>query len=119
MNELLFKQASDKLEKEIKEAHLDNKSKVIAEPTKKALLDFCHQEDEFAQAIVECSKTFGECCAQIVKDCGSAISDLEVYSQAVKFYFPGADIRFELKIDLCASVNGGNKSLGVSLMDLI
>ena len=119
MNELLLKQASEKLEKEIKEAHLNNKSKVIAEPTKKALLDFCRQEDEFAQAIVECDKTFGECCAGIVKGCGNAISDLEVYSEAVKFYFPGADIRFEMKIDLCASVNGGNKSLGVSLMDLI
>lgn len=119
MNELLFKKASDKLEKEIKEAHLDRKSKVIAEPTKKALLDFCRQEDEFAQAIVETDKKFGGCCAEIVKGAGSAISDLEVYRQAVQFYFPGADIRFEMKIDLCASVSGESKSLGVSLMDLI
>lgn len=119
MNELLFKQASEKLEKEIKEAHLDSKSKVIAGPTKKALLDFCRQEDEFAQAIVENSKTFGECCAEIVKDCGNAISDLDVFRGAVQFYFPGADINFEMKIDLCASVNGESKSLGVSLMDLI
>ena len=57
----------------------------------------------------------------MVKGVGNAISDLEVYRKAVQFYFEGADIRFEMKIDLCASVNGEleKESLAISLMDLI
>ena len=121
MNEFLLKKVSDKLEKEQTAAKPSRCAQVIIKPVKKALLDFCKQEDEFAQAIIESNKTLGDCCEQIVNGTGNAISDLEAYSQAVQFYFPGADVRFEMKIDLCASVNSGaeTKSLEVSLMDLI
>ena len=115
--EKYFEKAVEKLEKELKETQKGVKSGVIIGPTKNALIEFCRQEDEFAQAIVESDKTLGQCCEEILKDCGNAISDFDVYSKAVKFYFPGADVKFSMKIDLCASV-GGN-SLEVSLMDLI
>ena len=119
MNELLINQVKEKLEKESTEIK-ESKGKVIAEPTKKTLLEFCRQEEEFAQAIIESSKKFSECCESVTKGVGNAISDLEVYRKAVQFYFEGADIRFEMKIDLCASVNSADKkSLNISLMDLI
>lgn len=120
MNELLINQVKEKLEKEKTEIK-DRKAEVIAEPTLNALLEFCRQEEEFAQAIMESSKNFSECCVNVVKGTGNAVSDLEVYRKAVQFYFDGADIRFEMKIDLCASVNGitGKESLNISLMDLI
>ena len=119
MNELLIKTVTEKLDKESAEIK-DSKAKVIAEPTKKALLEFCRQEEEFAQAIIESSKKFSECCESVVKGVSTGISDLEVYRKAVQFYFSGADIRFEMKIDLCASVNSADKkSLNISLMDLI
>ena len=118
MNEL--NQIKEKLEKEMAEIK-DRKAEVVAEPTLNALLEFCRQESEFAQAIMESSKKFSECCVSVVKGIGNAVSDLEVYKKAVQFYFDGADIRFEMKIDLCASVNGdaGKESLAISLMDLI
>ena len=31
---------------------------------------------------------------------GNSISDLDAYKKAVRFYFPGAEIRMELTIDL-------------------
>ena len=31
---------------------------------------------------------------------GSSISDLEAYKKAVQFYFPGAEIKFHMTIDL-------------------
>lgn len=120
MNEMLDK-VIEKLEKEIAEAKVGGKEKVIIEPTKKALIDFCRQESEFAQAILESDKSLSECCAQIVKGVNTGISDFEVYRKAVQFYFPGADICFEMRIDLCASVRDGEikKNLKVSLMDLM
>lgn len=121
MNEILFNKAKEKLEKEADASKLHGAAEVILEPTIEALLEFCRQEDEFAQAIIENDKTVATCCEEIAKNAGRAISDLEVYKQAVKFYFPGADVEFQMKIDLCASVNGsGHKNdIKISLMDLM
>lgn len=121
MNEILFNQAKQKLENEINGVTLSGATAVIVKPTIAALLEFCRQEDEFAQAIIECDKTIVSCCQGIAKNAGKAISDLEVYKQAVKFYFPGADVEFQMRIDLCASVNGsGHKNdIKISLMDLM
>lgn len=120
MNEILFNKAKEKLEKEEKEAKLSNAAAVILKPTVAALLEFCRQEDEFAQAIIENDKTVAACCQEIAKKAGRAISDLEVYKQAVKFYFPGADVEFQMKIDLCASVKGNtHNDIKISLMDLM
>ena len=116
MNEL--NQIKEKLQKEIAEIK-EQKARAIAEPTLNALLEFCKQESEFSQAIMESGKKFSECCQDVVKGVGNSISDLEVYRKAVQFYFEGADIRFEMKIDLCASVNNGKGTLNISLMDLM
>ena len=35
---------------------------------------------------------------------GGAISDMEAFGEAVRFYFPGAGIDVKMTIDLCASV---------------
>lgn len=76
-------------------------AKVIAKPTADALMEFCRQEPEFEQAIIQSGKSFDDCLKSITKGIGNAISDLEVYSRAVKFYFPVASVRFRMEIDLC------------------
>lgn len=76
-------------------------AQVIAKPTADALMEFCRQEPEFEQAIMQSGKSFDDCLNEITKGIGSAISDLEVYSRAVKFYFPVAAVRFHMTIDLC------------------
>ena len=80
-----------------------NKEKAMAKAVKDTLLDFCRQDEEFAQAVVQ-GGTFRDCMAAVAKGVGNSISDLEAYKKAVSFYFPGAGIRVTMKIDLCDSV---------------
>ena len=67
---------------------------------KKTLKDFCNQNEEFALAVLQTDKTIQQCVEHTVKDVKQSISDVEVYSKAVEFYFPGATIRFSMTIDL-------------------
>ena len=89
----------------------------------KALLDFCRQDAEFAQAVVQ-GGSLEDCMKAVTADVGNCISDLEAYRRAVKFYFPGADVRFHMTVDLCASVRDledepGQKPAGVGkVLDL-
>lgn len=119
MNDLLIHNVEKKLKKE-SAAVSGNKEKIMLSAVKSALISFCRQESEFAQAILKSKKSLKECMAAVAKDSGNALSDLEAYRRAVAFYFPGADIEFKMTIDLCASVSGKNeKSVSISLMDLL
>ena len=68
-----------------------------------ALADFCRQDGEFAQAVAQ-GGSFADCMNAVAKNVGSSISDVDAYRRAVQFYFPGADIRVQMTVDLCASV---------------
>ena len=97
-------QARDKLAGELKSGKFDRYGTAMKQAVHDALLDFCEQDGEFAQAVVQggsfedCMKAVGKC----VK--GSSISDMEAYGAAVKFYFPGAEIRVTMRIDLLGAV---------------
>ena len=70
-----------------------------------ALLNFCEQDEEFAQAVAQ-GGSFKDCMAAVAKKVtGGSISDMTAFGEAVRFYFPGADIRVKMTIDLCASVD--------------
>ena len=83
---------------------MDRYGEVMKESVHDALMEFCRQDEEFAQAVAQggsfadCMKAVGQCVKR------NAISDAEAWGAAVKFYFPGAGIRAEMRIDLCASV---------------
>lgn len=66
------------------------KAKAVAGAVHDALLVFCGQQEEFAQAVEQSDKTLGRVCEDIMKSVGTSISDLEVYKRAVAEYFPGA-----------------------------
>ena len=76
-------------------------AQMVAGPTANALMEFCRQEPEFEQAIEQSGKTFDDCLNEITKGVGSSISDLDLFTRAVKFYFPVAAVRFHMTIDLC------------------
>lgn len=77
-----------------------NYQKAVARETAKALISFCEQEQEFEQAIEQSGKTFQQCLDSACKGIGKSISDLEMFSKAVKFYFSIAKVHFEMRIDL-------------------
>lgn len=83
-----------------------------------ALISFCEQDEEFAQAVAQ-GGDFADCMKAVAHGVGSSISDIEAYRKAVQFYFPGADIHMNMSIDLCASVGGGEtKPAGGILVSL-
>ncbi len=57
-----------------------------------ALVTFCGQNEEFAQAVAQSDKTLWAVCEEAVKNVGTSVSDLEVYRSAVAAYFPGAQV---------------------------
>ena len=103
MNEF-FEEAKKKLNDGLKTVN-GQKQKVMAPAVHDALLDFCRQDAEFSQAVAQGS-SFADCMDAVAKGVGQSISDLEAFRKAVQFYFPGADISFQMRIDLCASVSG-------------
>lgn len=99
MNEYLTK-ALERLDKEFKDGKALNRyAGVMAEPVKKQLVAFCKEDGEFAQAVVQ-GGTFKACMEAVTKGVGQSLSDLEAYSRAVRFYFPGAKVRFRMELDL-------------------
>ena len=99
------------------------KEKAMAPAVAEALADFCRQDGEFAQAVVD-GGSFAACMKAVAKGVGSSISDLEVYRRAVQFYFPGAEVRFQMRLDLCPGDRQGApeitppKPSGGMLLDL-
>ncbi|MEE0859215.1 MAG: hypothetical protein U0M12_07110 [Acutalibacteraceae bacterium] len=65
-----------------------------------ALCEFCKQNAEFAQAVCQSDRHFNVCLAEIVKGVKGSISDLDLYTRAVKFYFSTATIHFQMLIDV-------------------
>ncbi len=93
-----FEEAREKLRKELP-GITGNKEGAIKQAAMDALVNFAGQEEEFAQAIVQGGK-FSDCMKEVCRGIGTSISDLEVYSRAAAFYFPGCKVRFEMHLDL-------------------
>ena len=91
-------QALEKLRKEAA-AVSGSKERAMSEAVRATLENFAGQEEEFAQAIVQ-GGSFPDCMKAVAKGVGASISDLEAYKKAVQFYFPGAEIRMQMTIDL-------------------
>lgn len=114
-NELLLKNAKDKLRREMKSKDPQKPETMIQEKVAEALDVFCKQEPKLAKAIIESKKTFAECCENILKDTKTEryISDLKAYGRAVEFYIKDAKIEFNMSIQL----KGGGST--ISLMDFL
>lgn len=105
-----FNEAKEKLDRELKSGSFDKYGNAMKGEVHKALLDFCRQDKEFAQAVAQggsftdCMKAVGKC----VK--GNSISDIQAFGAAVKYFFPGAGIDVKMSINLCAEVEKQEES---------
>ena len=121
--------AVKRLDTEYAKGKYDRYGEAVKASVLEALKGFVEQDNEFAQAIVESKGTFADCIAKIMKDCGSSISDLEVYKRAVQFYFAGATIDFKMEINLIGEAANSqaltetpkaeSKKISLSLLDFI
>ena len=114
-------QALLKLDQELSQfKSTNNKASAVKQDVHKTLKDFACQDNEFAQAIVQSSKTLAQVCEAATKGCSSSISDFDCYSKAVAEYFPGAKIHFNMTIDLIGDVAAPADSIiNLSLGDLL
>lgn len=117
--------AMKKLAAEYKAGKYDRYADIMKNDVLDALEGFCRQDEEFAQAVVQ-GGTFEDCMKKVAENCGNGISDLEAYRRAVQFYFPGADIRFRMEIDLAPHANDdddpictGHKAVVLDLADYL
>lgn len=87
-------EAVKKLGEELKDksAKWSQKAGAIKTAVHDALVTFCGQNAEFAQAVAQSDKTLWAVCEECVKNVGQSVSDLEVYRSAVAAYFPGAQV---------------------------
>ena len=90
----------EKLTAELKNVKLGKYENVVKSYVLDEICIFAKQNSEFAQAIKQSDKSFADCLKATVKGAGSSLEDLEVYKRAVAFYFPGADIKCTMTLDL-------------------
>lgn len=112
---ILLQQVMDKLNGELSDVKGNFAVDIMKQPVKDALISFCNQSDEFAQAVFNSTKSFKECMEAVAKDYKQGISDYEAYRRAVKFYFPTAEIEFQMKI----RTTQNDKILSFKLTDLM
>lgn len=93
-----YEQANERLSKEPIEFR-GHKERAMAPAVRDTLLEFCRQNEEFAQAVAQ-GGNFQDCMAAVAKGVGGSISDLEAYRRAVSFYFDGAKVKFQMAIEL-------------------
>lgn len=98
--------AIKKLESEAKAAKADKYGNVVKQPLLEVLCNFCRQDAEFAQAVYQGGR-FEDALKAAVKGAQNHTPDLQIYRQAVQFYFPGSDIKMTMRVNLCASVETG------------
>ncbi len=96
----MIEEAIKKLSNERKLFKGGKKEAVMMSAVYNALVNFCEQDEEFAQAVAQNKKSLSDCLTSVAKGAGEAISDIEAYKKAVHFYFPGADIKCTMAIDL-------------------
>ena len=115
--EALLEEAEKKLDEGVKEK-MDRYGEVMKTAVHDALLDFCRQDTEFAEAVAQ-GGSFKDCMAAVVKGIkNSAISDIEAYALAVKFYFPGAGIDVKMTINLAEDVEKEAEAKGPVMVSL-
>ena len=127
MKGITEKQIADKLASELEAAKACGKyASAVMGDVVRALKVFAKQDEEFAQAILDGS--LAECGKAIEKALNGkkAVSDLDVYKVAVKHYFPGAVVEFEMVIkvnpyekDTAPEDNKVSINKKISLFDLI
>lgn len=108
-------QAVDRLNNEIKEVK-GQKEGVMKYAVKESLVEFCRQNEEFAQAVVQ-GGSFPDCMATVAKGVGSSISDIDAFRKAAGFYFDGAKVEFRMEICLEPTESVPEKHIVIDLSD--
>lgn len=92
--------AKEKIAAELEAFTGGQKEKAISQFAASQLSHFCEQSPLFAEVVYKTRRTLSDCCAQVMKGTGSCVSDIDVYRGVVRAYFPNADVRFLMDIEI-------------------
>lgn len=95
--------ACEKINDEFKTFAGDNKARAVSSYVSNVIQDFCKQDPRFAEVVFQFKQTLSDCCADIMKGVGASVSDIDVYRNAVKFYFPNSEVSMTMTIDITGS----------------
>ena len=90
--------AVEKIDAELKGFVGDRYASAVKNHVAATIKHFCDENEQFARVVYETKRTLSDCCKEIMKGCGSSVSDIDVYRGAVKNYFPNAEIDFHMTI---------------------
>lgn len=93
-----YEQAENRLKDEFKTV-TGRYELAMSSAVRDTLLEFCRQNEEFAQAVAQ-GGSFKDCMSAVAKGVVGSISDLEAYRRAASFYFDGAQVSFSMSIQL-------------------
>ena len=92
--------AAEKIAAELKDFSGGNKEKAISKFAASELTHYCEQSPKFAEVVYKTRRTLSDCCAQVMKGTGNYVSDIDVYRGIVRAYFPNADVKFLMNIEI-------------------
>ena len=92
------KERMNDLAKKLTYSGKGDKAKAMAPTVAEALGSFGKQNAEFAEAVEQ--GDFNACMDAISKGVGASISDMEIIKRAVEYYFAGAKVHFDMRIEL-------------------
>lgn len=100
MSEAIIQRAISRLTDELAQVKGDRYVEVTKNSVAEALMDCCNKSEAFAAVVADSPHTLSECMASICKGLGSSISDIELFRRAVQFYFPTANVCFDVTITM-------------------
>lgn len=92
--------AAEKIAAELKSFTGGHKEKCISTFAAAQVTHFCEESAVFAEVVYKTRRTLSDCCAEVLKGSKEYASDIDVYRGIVKSYFPNADIRFIMDIEI-------------------
>lgn len=92
--------AVEKIAAELKDFTGGNKEKAVSKFAAETLTHFCEESAQFAEVVYKTKRTLSDCCAEVMKGTGNYVSDIDVYRGIVRAYFPNADVKFLMNIEI-------------------
>lgn len=92
--------AAEKIAAELKDFSGGQKEKAISKFAAETVTHFCQESPQFAQVVYKTRRTLSDCCAEVMKGTGNYVSDIDVYRGIVRAYFPNADVKFLMNIEI-------------------
>ncbi len=95
--------AVEKIAAELKNFTGGRKETCISKHAAAQVTHFCEESPVFAEVVYKTKRTLSDCCTEVLKGSGASMSDIDVYRGLVRAYFPNADVKFLMNIEINGS----------------